>query len=213
MRLRAGPPEPLDPLHHSVVRAPGHPAAGLAGHRHGAVVLYPSLEHHERGKTLEERQPPLEAKALGTPKHPGSPKAKPLGRAGSADVDKRIKEIGFKTIDLKAEYARMLAAHGTSPTSMAGDLTTWLRSVKPTSFVFLAARVISDKDQARLIRLADNAALVSDAVGVFCFRPVSPTEPTRYRVAPVPSHLELSRVLFRACQELGAIKARQAGNG
>lgn len=148
----------------------------------------------------------LEAKALGTPKHPGSPREKAIGRGGSADVDKRIKEVGFKTIDLKAEYARILAGHGTSPTSITGDLTAWLRSIKPRSYVFLAARVISDSDHSRLIRVAEQAGLVSDAVGVFCFRPVSESQPTNYKPVPVPTPLELSRVLFRACQDLTSIK-------
>lgn len=148
----------------------------------------------------------LEAKSLGTPKHPGSPRERPIGRGGSADVDKRIKEIGFKTIDLKAEYARILAQQGTSPTSITGDLTAWLRSVKPRSYVFLAARVISDADKNRLIRLAEQAALVSDAVGVFCFRPISDDQPTTYVPVEVPAPLEIGRVLFRACQELTAIK-------
>ena len=148
----------------------------------------------------------LEAKAVGTPKHPGSPKQKPIGRAGSADLDKRVKEIGFKTIDLKAEFARIMAARGDSPGAMSGDLTTWLRSVKPKSYVFFAARVISDKDRDGVIRFADRAGLVSDAVGVFCFRPVAADQPTRYRAETVPSHIELGRVLFRACQDLTAIK-------
>ena len=43
----------------------------------------------------------LEAKAVGTPKHPLSPKQKAIGRPGSADLAKRIKEVAFKTIDLK----------------------------------------------------------------------------------------------------------------
>jgi hypothetical protein len=148
----------------------------------------------------------LEAKALGTPKHPGSPKENTIGRGGSADLDKRIKEIGFKTIDLKAEYARILAEKGTSPTSISGDLTAWLRSVKPRSYVFLAARVVNDADQARLVRLSEQAGLVSDAVGVFCFRPISDNNPTTYKPASVPTPIELSRVLFRACQDLTAIK-------
>ncbi|HUQ98373.1 MAG TPA: hypothetical protein VM166_02900 [Gemmatimonadaceae bacterium] len=147
----------------------------------------------------------LEAKAVGTPKHPGSPRQRAVGRAGSADLDKRVKEIGFKTIDLKAEYARILTARGESAAAMAGDLSTWLRSVKPRSYVFFAARVISDNDRARVVRFADLAALVSDAVGVFCFRPISANSPTRYAVEPVPSHVELDRVLYRACRDLASI--------
>ncbi len=111
----------------------------------------------------------LEAKAVGTPRHPGSPREQPIGRAGSADLDKRIKEIGFKTIDLKAEYARILAEQGSQPSAIAGNLTTWLRSVRPRSYVFIAARVISSNDHARVVRFADVAAQVSDAVGAFWF--------------------------------------------
>jgi hypothetical protein len=148
----------------------------------------------------------LEAKAVGTPKHPGSPKQKPIGRPGSADLDKRVKEIGFKTIDLKAEYARIMAAKGERPTAIAGDLTTWLRSVRPRSYVFIAARAISDKDHARGLRFADVAGLVSDAVGVYCFKPVSSSQPTTYTPLFVPPHIELARVLFRACQDLSALR-------
>lgn len=175
---------------------------GLIIPRHNLDVTYPSTG---------PIQFVLEAKALGTPKHPGSPKAKPVGRPGSADLDKRIKEIGFKTIDLKAEHARRAAETGTSPTSISGDLSTWLRSASPKSYVFLAARVTSGNDRARVIQMADQALLVSDAVGVFCFGPVSATAFTHYRAEPVPSHLELSRVLFRACQELTAIRNSVGG--
>ena len=149
----------------------------------------------------------LEAKAVGTPKHPGSPKQKPVGRPGSADLDKRVKEIGFKTIDLKAEYARIMAAKGETPTAISGDLTTWLRSVKPRSYVFIAARAISPKDHARVVNFARVAALVSDAVGVYCFAPVSALQPTTYKALPVPADVELARVLFRACQDLIGLRA------
>ncbi len=151
----------------------------------------------------------LEAKAVGTPKHPGSPRAKPGGRPGSADLDKRVKEIAFKAIDLKAEYARILAERGESPSEIGGDLTTWLRSVKPRSYVFVAARVVSDADRDRVIHFANVAGQVSDAVGVICFGPPSASQPNRYTSKKVPPHLELARVLFRACQDLTAIKNRK----
>jgi len=149
----------------------------------------------------------LEAKAVGTPKHPGSPKQDEIGRPGSADLDKRIKEMGFKTIDLKGEYSRIMAALGEEPRTMTGNLTTWLRSVKPRSYVFFAARATSDKDHARILRFADLAGLVSDAVGVYCFAPISNAHPTKYKRLPVPPNLELDRVLFGACQDLVSLKA------
>jgi hypothetical protein len=153
----------------------------------------------------------LEAKAVGTPKHPLAERAGPLGRPGAADLDKRVKEIAFKTIDLKAEYARHAVSRGQTSKAMAGDLGTWLRSVKPRSFVFMSARVVSDHDRKRVIQFAELAAQVSDACGVFCFGPSSEKNPTKYAALPVPPQVELKRVLFRACQELQAIKSsRQA---
>jgi hypothetical protein len=170
---------------------------GLMFPKHNLDVTYPAVDPIEFI---------LEAKATGTPKHPGSPRQRDIGRAGSADLDKRVKEIGFKTIDLKAEYARHATARGESPDVISGDLTRWLRGVKPHSYFFLAARVTGDADHAQVIRFADRAALVSDAVGVFCFRPIAPNKPTTYRADPVPSHIELSRVLYGACSHLSSIR-------
>jgi hypothetical protein len=99
-----------------------------------------------------------------------------------------------------------MAAKGEGPTAIAGDLTTWLHSVKPRSYVFIAARVISDGDHARVLQFANVAGLVSDAVGVYCFKPVSPSQPTSYTALAVPAHIELARVLFRACQDLTALR-------
>jgi hypothetical protein len=105
-----------------------------------------------------------------------------------------------------------MAAKGEAPTSISGDLTGWLRSVKPKSYLFIAARVISDKDLEQVIRKAQHAELASDAVGVYAFRAESADQPTRYSRALVPSNLELGRVLFRACQELTAIKKARPGD-
>lgn len=85
----------------------------------------------------------IETKAAGAPKSLRNPRQKnPQGRAGSSDLDKRVKEAGLKTIDLKAEWART-AGQGGGPTS---DLLTWLRRSKPLSFLFLAIRVVDEKD-------------------------------------------------------------------
>jgi len=173
---------------------------GLIFPKHNLDVSYPDV-----GAV----QFTVEAKAVGTPRHPGSPKQKAIGRPGSADLDKRVKEIAFKAIDLKAEYARILSERGESPNVISGDLTTWMKSVKPRAYVFFAARVVSDKDRDRVVRFANLAGLVSDAVGVFCFRPISAHQPTRYRTDPVPPHIEIARVLFRACQDLRAMRGAE----
>jgi hypothetical protein len=177
---------------------------GLIFPKHTLDVTYPSTG-------LVEFM--LEAKAVGTPKHPGSPRAKAIGRAGAADLDKRVKEIGFKAIDLKGEYSRRMAREGQSPSVISGDLTAWLHSVRPRSYVFITARAINEKDRDRVQRFANLTAQVSDGVGVFCFTPVAPDQPTTYKRLSVQPHLELARVLYKACQELTAVKNNRPAEG
>jgi hypothetical protein len=149
----------------------------------------------------------LEAKAVGTPRHPGSPRQKAIGRSGSADLAKRVKEVAFKTIDLKAEYGRLMAMRGESPDSTpGGNLTTWLRTVRPNAYLFIAARVVSHTDFEATVTFARTAAQVEDGVGLFCFGPTSDGDPTDYKPIPVPAELSIDRVLYRACQDIVALK-------
>jgi len=149
----------------------------------------------------------LEAKAVGTPKHELSPKQRAVGRPGSADLAKRVKEVAFKTIDLKAEHGRLMAMQGHSPeVQPGGNLTTWLRSVRPSAYLFIAARVVNKTDLDAVIGFAQTAVQVVDAVGVFCFGPKDPASPTTYSKMPVPVSLAIDRVLYRACEDLVALK-------
>ncbi len=147
----------------------------------------------------------LEAKAVGTPKHPLSPKQKDIGRPGSADLAKRIKEVAFKTIDLKAEFGRIMAQRGEPGSAPGGNLTSWLRSVRPTAYLFIAARVVNRTDLDATVDFARTAAQVMDGVGLFCFGPEA-SRPSRYVKYAVPTDLSLDRVLYRACQDLIALK-------
>jgi len=147
----------------------------------------------------------LEAKMMGTPRHGLSPKQKPEGRRGSADVGKRVKELAFKSIDLKGEYSRRKAMQGSLPSGGGAggtDLTTWLRANPPTIYVFLAVRVLSDSDFAATVRWAHTAQQVVDAVGLYCYQPVAGSATTYHRRDGVPTELELERVLYKACLEL-----------
>lgn len=149
----------------------------------------------------------VEVKAMGTPRHPGSPGQRPIGRPGSADLDKRIKEGAFKTIDLKAEYARIRATRGVGPTvGPGGNLTTWLRSVKPTSYLFISARVTDASDHRQILAKSRRAAQVFDVVGVFLYSPVDPGHPTDYEVVEVDDDLAMDRVLFKTCQDLANLR-------
>jgi hypothetical protein len=151
----------------------------------------------------------LEAKMMGTPKHINSPKQKPVGRPGSADLDKRVKELAFKSIDLKGEFSRLRTMTGEAPTSGAaggGDLTAWLRSVKPRIYFCLAVRVVSESDFQRTLTWASTAQQVVDGVGLYCFEPVDNSYTLYRRREGVPADLQLERVLYKACLDLQSAK-------
>ena len=146
---------------------------------------------------------------MGTPKHINSPKQKESGRPGSADIDKRVKELAFKCIDLKGEFSRRQAMSGTAPRTGGpggGDLTTWLRSVEPKIYFFIAVRVISDSDFERTLKWASTAQQVLDAVGLYCFEPTDSTFTNYQQRYGVPPDLQLERVLYKACVDLATYR-------
>ena len=147
----------------------------------------------------------LEAKMMGTPKHANSPGEKALGRAGSADTNKRVKELAFKSIDLKGEAARRLTMVGVAPSgggAGGGDLSTWLHASRPRIYFFMGVRVLGSTDLAAVIRWAETAAQVVDAVGLYCYEPRPGAFTVYRRSAGIPTAYELERVLYRACIEL-----------
>lgn len=148
----------------------------------------------------------LEVKAAGTPRHPRSPAQEAIGRPGSADLPKRIKEAAFKTIDLKAAYGQMMSARGLVASAPSGNLTSWLRSVPPKAYLFMSVRVVGPADFDATVALAEMATQVMDGVGLFCFGPVSESQPTSYKALRVPRHLGFDQVLYRACQDLVALR-------
>lgn len=176
--------------------------SGKALHGRGAVpgLIFPThaldASYPETG-TVEVL---VETKAAGAPKGIRNPRQKhPLGRAGAADLDKRVKEAGLKTIDLKAEWART-AGQGGGP---AGDLITWLRKSKPLSFFLMAIRVLDANDLQRTIYFANAANQMMDGVGLVAYMPNSSTN--TYLPQQIPPHLELDRVLARVCTALRAL--------
>lgn len=139
----------------------------------------------------------IETKAAGAPKSERNRLQKnPKGRPGSSDLDKRVKEAGLKTIDLKAEWARH-AGQGGGPTS---DLVTWLRQSKPLSFLFLAIRVVDANDLDRTLFFANAANQMMDGVGLVAYEINSLGN--GYQSCRISPHLELDRVLSRVCTAL-----------
>ncbi len=176
----------------------------------GLIIAEHNLDGVYPGDETREIEFLLEAKMMGTPKHANSTSEKAAGRAGSMDAGKRVKELAFKSIDLKGEAARRLTMVGQAPTGGGpggGDLSTWLHANRPRIFFFMAVRVIGDTDFAAVVRWAQTAAQVVDAVGLYCYEE-APGAPGEYRRrSDVPTVFELERVLYRACTELTGLRA------
>ena len=174
----------------------------------GLIIPEHNLDGVYPGDTTREIEFLLEAKMMGTPKHANSPGERPAGRSGSMDTGKRVKELAFKSIDLKGEAARRLTMIGTAPQGGpgGGDLSTWLHANRPRIYYFMAVRVLGATDFAAVIRWAETAAQVVDAVGLYCYEP-EPGGFTSYRARTgIPTAYELERVLYRACTELQGLR-------
>lgn len=179
----------------------------------GLIIAKHNLDGVYPGDPLQQIEFLLEAKMMGTPKHAGSPGEKESGRDGSKDIPKRVKELAFKSIDLKGEASRRLTMLGHTPTGGAGggDLSTWLHTNPPRIYFFMAVRVLSETDVQAVIRCSHVALQVVDAVGLYAYEPTPGTGgwTTYRRREGVPTVLELERVLFRACQELKRLKGKE----
>jgi hypothetical protein len=140
----------------------------------------------------------IETKASGLPKHPGNKKqTNPEGRGGAADLEKRIKEASFKNIDIKADRAR-LAGEGRGPTS---DLGNWIKTAPPRCYMFLAVRVIDDRDLTRTVKYGHTASTWFDACGVYCYGWNADRSGYEAKVVD-DANLQLDRVLSAVCTAL-----------
>ena len=165
--------------------------AGLVSPTHEIDASYPA-----RGNV----EILIEARAIGAPlrEHDLRRRKSAAGGRGASDLGKRVKEVAFKTIDIKAEWSRAACAAGP-----IGDLTTWVRRSSPLSFFFLAVRVGDADDLDRTITFANAASQVMDGVGLVAYLPDPST--SAYIAQEVPSYLELDRTLARVCTALGAL--------
>lgn len=162
---------------------------GLLFRRHSLDVAFPLTG------TVELT---VETKATGIPKHPGSPKQKPEGRAGSADLEKRIKEAAFKDVDIKGEYARKLGQGG----GATSDLTAWLHRSPPRNWLFLSVRVRSQADLDKTVDFAQTAARWFEDCGLYAYGHQGWDITKPYEAKPVPRTVELDRVLHDVCSAL-----------
>jgi hypothetical protein len=138
-----------------------------------------------------------EVKMTGTPKHPGSPTAPPMGRRGSADVDKRIREIALNVIDLKLADVQ-------GGTTTIGDITSWIQETRPRFFAIFGSRIIDDNDLKTVIgRFQYLANSYANGVGLALFEPVDPSKPegrVTYRSIPSPGGMSIDDAVRRMCR-------------
>lgn len=155
----------------------------------------------------------VEAKMLGTPKHPGSKAEKPTGRPGSADLLKRAKELAFKAVDLKAGFGLQIAQEGGHQAPPAGDLATWSKSSKPRTYFLMAVRVKGAADLNACIETSLSVAQLLDGVGLYAYTSSDLSDPTKpYAAASFPSvkiprTLELESTLHTISNILGGLPA------
>ena len=146
----------------------------------------------------------VEAKMLGTPKHSGSDKAGPKGRPAQADLLKRAKELGFKVIDLKAGFGKVMQESGNrDQAGPAGDLETWSHASKPRTFFLMAVRVVGEADYRSVIETAGNLKKILDGVGLYAYtndhldQPPSHYVQAKYRTTPLPPGMDLKDVMYQ----------------
>jgi hypothetical protein len=142
-----------------------------------------------------------EVKMAGTPKHPGSPKAGMMGRRGSADVDKRIREIALNVIDLKLADVQ-------GGTTTIGDITTWIQETRPRFFAISGFRIIDANDLKTVVdRFQYLANSYANGVGLVLFEPVDRTTPegrVTYKRIPPPGGMSIDDALRRMCRVIKA---------
>ena len=163
---------------------------GLSFPRHKLDMAYPDVP--------DPVELVVETKAAGVPVHPGNKGSQKHveGRAGKADLEKRVKEASLKNIDIKAEAART-AGKGGGPTS---DLGSWMRSAKPRCYMLMAVRVRDKADLVSTIEFGHIASVWFDRCGLYCYG--WDAAHSRYEAKPVPVTLELDRVLAEVCSAL-----------
>lgn len=181
--------------------------AGMIFPKHNLDVTYPASGIAE---VL------VEAKMLGTPKHPGSPAEDDAGRRASADLLKRAKELAFKAVDLKAGFGLMISQQGGHQDAPAGDLATWSKNSKPKTYFLMAVRVTGSADLFACIKTSDNVAQLLDGVGIYAYTNDHLDEPAQsYSAAAfpglsIPRSLQLEATLHTISNILAALPVSSA---
>jgi len=111
-----------------------------------------------------------EVKALGTPPHPGN---EGTARPGARDLHKRVREVAFTSMDLKAAYA---------PPQPMGSFQAWVDSTSPGYFAFWAVRANDESDLESVRTTLSSLRNYCNGVAAVIYMPKSPESPTSYVV-------------------------------
>lgn len=132
-----------------------------------------------------------EVKALGTPPHPGNQQQQ---RDARSDLHKRVREVAFTAMDLKAAYTEPM------PITSFAD---WVKRARPAYFSFWALRVSSDADAQTCQSLLSGLKGYCNEVGAVFYGPGRSA--TDYQVRRWPG-LSLDRALLEFAQRIEAAR-------
>jgi hypothetical protein len=130
-----------------------------------------------------------EVKALGTPPHP---KNRNKARPASQDLHKRVREVAFTSMDLKAAY---------SPPKPISSFQHWIDSTEPGYFCFWAIRANDDADLEKARSTLSSLRAYCNRVGAFVYRPRKPETPTAYEVVPL-KELSVEQTIHEMAQRI-----------
>ena len=94
-------------------------------------------------------------------------------RNGSNDLHKRVREVAFTSMDLKAAYA---------PPAPIGSFQGWIDSTPPGYFSFWAIRANDESDLDRTRSMLHGLRAYCNGVGAIIYMPKGTDSPTSYKV-------------------------------
>ncbi len=130
-----------------------------------------------------------EVKALGTPPHSRN-KNKP--RSGASDLHKRVREVAFTSMDLKAAY---------SPPRPIPSFQHWIDATNPGYFSFWAVRANDERDLEKVRSTLTSLVRYCNGVGAIVYKPVDARQPTNYSVV-VLNELSIDTTLQEMAQRI-----------
>jgi hypothetical protein len=124
---------------------------------------------------IRESQPIIcmEAKAQGNPGYRQGTELKPERRIQS-DIDKRLKEVKYTSIDLKRNYGRRVSDRSLS-FDREEDWINWKDSAYPKFYAFWLGRKCVQENQELLLTKLRNLIKYVNGLGVFFYEAREPT--------------------------------------